>query len=722
MTTDEAQAAAAPVPVPTSADLNREGLRVAIAGLRQDDRSAAWKAARTAAEQIFAVARRHGTPQHRVTLGDGTELGLVSIEKGATHYAVNEGELLLLIAMTEPSQLEDYVDPSALTNPRIIEALAEHVPQVVKRRIRPARRAELLAELEDQRGHVLNQKTGELVEVAAVTDHEATGKFSYSPDRKKAAALRAALDAGLITEEGEIVTPRQAAPAPMATVTPPAAPPARKALATAKADFPLTNEQEAIREAVATGDNTVVVARAGTGKTSTLRALSADLSRRKVVYVVYNAANAKDARGTFPRNVRVSTAHGLAKGAVGHRYEHRLNNSSRQSSRQVATILGITSPAVIGDSKIAPDLIARMVTQTTKKFCLSAEPELAANHVPMVNGLTDDGHRRDLADVVLPFARRAWEDIRALDGQLRFEHDYYLKMWQLTNPMLPFDVILWDEVQDADPAVLDVMTTQSQAQIVPVGDPCQAIYGWRGAVDAMGKFPGARRLTLSQSFRFGPAIAREANKWLTVLGATPLLRGYDRISSMSATLEDPDAILCRTNAEATVQAMKALEAGRDTAIVGGGAGIRWLAEACLDLKNGRGTSHPELFAFGDWTQVQDYAENEPGGSDLAVFVRLIDDHGPEKIMQMADQLTDEADAQTVVSTAHKSKGREWDSVKIAADFPEPKADPERPDDEPEISRDAAMLAYVAVTRARLTLDRSGLAWVDNYLPEGGEVS
>lgn len=33
-----------------------------------------------------------------------------------------------------------------------------------------------------------------------------------------------------------------------------------------------------------------------------------------------------------------------------------------------------------------------------------------------------------------------------------------------------------------------------------------------------------------------------------------------------------------------------------------------------------------------------------------------------------------------------------------------------------IAREDAMLAYVTVTRAKLALDRSGLAWADRYTP------
>jgi superfamily I DNA/RNA helicase len=105
-----------------------------------------------------------------------------------------------------------------------------------------------------------------------------------------------------------------------------------------------------------------------------------------------------------------------------------------------------------------------------------------------------------------------------------------------------------------------------------------------------------------------------------------------------------------------------------------------------------------------------------------VLVKLIDDHGPEAIIGAAKRLSDERYADLVISTAHKAKGREWDSVRIADDFRQPKKNPDKPDELPAISPAEAMLAYVAVTRTKLVLDRSGLAWIDDYVNTGNRQS
>ena len=47
-----------------------------------------------------------------------------------------------------------------------------------------------------------------------------------------------------------------------------------------------------------------------------------------------------------------------------------------------------------------------------------------------------------------------------------------------------YDVLLWDEAQDMNPAMLDVCLKQVKPKLV-VGDSHQQIYSFRGAVDAL---------------------------------------------------------------------------------------------------------------------------------------------------------------------------------------------------------------------------------------------
>ncbi|WP_424893475.1 UvrD-helicase domain-containing protein [Streptomyces sp. XH2] len=469
-----------------------------------------------------------------------------------------------------------------------------------------------------------------------------------------------------------------------------------------------TDEQQAVIDACAAGDDLVVEAGAGTGKTTTLMMAAAGM-RGRGIYLAYNRAIAQDAGKKFPGNVDCRTAHSLAWHAIGRDYQARTR--VRVPARRTAELLGITEPLRVSEDRVlSPVQLARLATEAVDKFAHSASFEVEAHHVPELEGIPD-GTMNALRREVLPHARHLWQQTQDIRSEHRFTHDYYLKMWALTEPKLNVDFVLLDEAQDSNPVIARLVQAQA-AQRIAVGDSAQAIYGWRGAVDALANWPAKRRLLLQQSWRFGPAVAAEANRWLDQVGARIQLVGNPDKRSVVAALEKPQAVLCRTNAKAVARAMKALEQGLRPALVGGGGQIKALAEAALDLQAGRPTSHPELIAFETWGQLQDYVDNEGSGSDLRVFVKLIDDQGAREVVKAMDRLVSEQHADVILSTAHKAKGREWGTVQIANDFTPPA---DRPDGSPgEIRRDEAMLAYVAVTRAMDVLDNGGLAWIDEF--------
>ena len=468
--------------------------------------------------------------------------------------------------------------------------------------------------------------------------------------------------------------------------------------------FPLTEEQRIAVDLFSQGQSIAIQAGAGTGKTSTLVAIAKSTTRTGR-FVAFNKAIVVDAGAKLPKNVTASTAHSLAYQQVGKLYRHRLD-SPRQSSQQIARRLGL-DPFIVqiaSDERrvIQPSTLAGYVMKAVTTFCNSADKVPSGEHMSYVDGIdapTEDGNRTYSANRALrkhcaSAIAKAWADIQQIDGQLRFNPDNYLKIWELGlqgAPVIPGEFILFDEAQDASPVLLSVVEQQN-CQVVFVGDAQQAIYEWRGAVDAMSTVPAESTCFLTNSFRFGPEVAAVANKVLSMIESAELrLTGRGAAGTIEATTA-PDAVLTRTNAGAIGVVLQALAAGRTPHLVGGGGEMERFAKAAQELLEGRTTDHPELCIFETWKQVQEYAEMDELGGELAPMVKLIDDHGIETILKAVGNTVDEEDADVVVSTAHKSKGREWDSVQLANDFPT------------RMNESEYRLLYVAVTRARLLLD------------------
>lgn len=484
-----------------------------------------------------------------------------------------------------------------------------------------------------------------------------------------------------------------------------------------------TLEQAAAVDAFRTGSHLVIQAGAGTGKTTTLAMLARDARRhgKHGRYISFNKSIARDAARSFPTDVACGTAHALAYAAVGKHYQSRLK-APRQAGWKTGAALGIDTGMSLrlGTRKITNRALSYTALRTVTRFCQSADPHLTCHHVPPLRGAEAEPLHNQLTDLVLPYARKAWADLQNPDnGVVRFEHDHYLKMWALQDPVIAADFLLLDEAQDTNPVVEQVVTAQrAHAQLVLVGDSAQAIYGWRGARDVMAGFREGHRLSLSQSFRFGPSLAAEANRWLTIVDAPIRLTGAPGLSTHLTTVRHPDAILCRSNAGAMVEVIRQLAGGRRVALAGDADALRALARAVHALESGRRTSHPELVLFESWAELREYAECDPAGRDLLPLTELVDEHGTDAVLRALDRLVPESTADVTVSTAHRAKGREWASIRIAEDFTGPDdLDDCDEDGTPRpgpIDLDEARLAYVAVTRARSLLDIGGLSWINSH--------
>ena len=470
-----------------------------------------------------------------------------------------------------------------------------------------------------------------------------------------------------------------------------------------------TSEQEAARDAFTTGRDLALVAGAGTGKTSTLVLMGAAAGRRRGVYISFNREIADHAKTVFGPNVECRTAHSFAYRAVGRRYADRIQRSAHLPPAETARRLGIARNLVINGRTIKINHQARLVMGMVRRFCYTTAEAVMARHLEPVNGLTFD-EQDYLATVLHPYAKKAWEDIQSPHGNLRFEHDHYLKMWALTRPTLPGEFVLLDEAQDTNPVLEEIFLNQP-AQRVCVGDPSQQIYEWRFAKDVMSGFP-ALQLRLTKSFRFGPAVAEQANRWLKHAGADLRLAGFEARSSRLDELPEADAVLVRSNNDALAEIIGYQQLGVPVELCGGGNALRRIAQAAQQLKEGKGTSHAELFLFKTWDEVQEYVEHDRTAADLRTLVNLVDTYGPEAIIQAVDRLAPKGKGKVMVSTVHKAKGREWARVRIGPGFHPPVADH---NDVPQpIRLDEARLAYVAVTRASDILDTEGLSWLDEH--------
>lgn len=445
-----------------------------------------------------------------------------------------------------------------------------------------------------------------------------------------------------------------------------------------------------------------IMAYAGAAKTTTLRLLAGTMPHIPMVYLCFNKAIAEESSKVFPQNVKCATTHSMAYRAVLSRYGH--NKTGKMTTglrtRDVMDLLKVKDqPILNGTDRLDANTIAYAILRTVVRFTQSADLELGTQHfdrLPKFQTLepTDFYATRER---VVAAARILWDQMFDPASPVGLGHDGYVKAWHLIGATIDYPMILLDEGQDTAPVLLAILKEQS-GQVIMVGDQHQSIYEWRGAINAMGALAGAREFRLTKSFRFGPPIADAANGVLSILGETiPLVGNESRESKVVAKTNG--TVICRTNGEILSRLidLAADNLANQSFVQGGVSEMLSILDGADAIRNRKKSWHSLFIGFTDWDEFCAYAEKS-GDPEATKIIRLVDKYGIYPLKNALRQVREvEGDAKYVLTTGHKSKGREWANVTLADDFkeqPETNAEGEKVHNPAE-----TRLFYVAMTRA-----------------------
>ncbi|MDM7320665.1 MAG: AAA family ATPase, partial [Fervidobacterium sp.] len=319
-----------------------------------------------------------------------------------------------------------------------------------------------------------------------------------------------------------------------------------------------TKEQEMIIQAAGKYDKLKVIARAGTGKSSTIRMMMEEYVEPSI-YLVYNKALKDEAETWVPSHVSVKTMHGLAYRVAGPELRHKLNPKNNppyikinrlRSTKELAKQFSL--PTFYGDD--GADLsglgVASYLKEAMKRWEMSIDRDITTKHLPLkriINDSAKHGWDKDEIIKVLEHTLKEWWKLRINPThQSAIAHETLVKLWHLSDPEVEWGRIYIDEAQDIFPIVLDVIKKQEDKKIVIVGDDKQSIYMFTGAVNSLDYFP-YHTLPLTQSFRYGQDIADLA---VCAFPEKVELKGSPTIKSKIGEVDTskPYAHLFRTNA------------------------------------------------------------------------------------------------------------------------------------------------------------------------------
>ena len=469
--------------------------------------------------------------------------------------------------------------------------------------------------------------------------------------------------------------------------------------------FTPTPEQVAIVSAARDQTNNLaVIARAGAAKTSTLVLIAEALPSTSILCLAFNKKIAEEMTERLPANCEAKTLHGLGYKA----WWQFTRKKIKVNDKKLFSLLKDRIDSLSGDDKTeAYESLAETLDFIKKGKNQGWLPEKLRGHWKPL--LTDEEFFESLPmeptglQINLIRAVSADSFQLALEGEIDFDDMIFCPAIcpSVSWPSPPLTLI--DEAQDLSPINHHILKRiVKNRRIIAVGDPLQAIYGFRGAdVHSMKNLIsmfGMEELRLTVSFRCGRKITENA-RWLAEDMKSPewAKEGevHRPISWSAADIQQGDAIICRNNAPLFAMAIRMIEAGQLPELSG-----RDIAGPLKKILNSFGKPNhlraQVLSALEDWRQKELRRAREGSHSlieDKAACLRVI----IEKTKTLGDAVAYldhllSREGRVYLMTGHKSKGLEFDRVWFL--------DPHLC----QIKRDQdANIKYVIETRAKLFL-------------------
>lgn len=426
-------------------------------------------------------------------------------------------------------------------------------------------------------------------------------------------------------------------------------------------------------------DNLVVVATAGSGKSTTLVEGVNRAPEESGLVCAFNKPIAEVLQAKISRSGMVaSTIHAASYAYVRRRWRGMpVDRAGRRAEALTNAVVPKDTPKQI------KRLVSLLHTKVREMIPMNATIETVHGLALFFNLIPDEGYRGyDLNWVVaagMAATKYAFDNEPTYDIGIDFADMVFLPLaYNLLTK--DYGIVVVDEAQDMSAAQLMFAQRVCSGRICIVGDPFQAIYGFRGAdstsIARLKQELGAQELTLSTTYRCAQSIVRKAQALVPAIqaGATNPEGVVDNLSywDLMQQAKAGDFILSRINAPLVAITLHLLKAGKRARMKG-----RDIGATIQTLLKRLGAEYVALPAL---TRKLDTWERETV-TRFASFNRLdlVDRTRDEATMlrYLMDGATDTQDLLTRIdwlfsdnveegtitcSSVHKAKGLEADRV------------------------------------------------------------
>lgn len=468
---------------------------------------------------------------------------------------------------------------------------------------------------------------------------------------------------------------------------------------------PTAEQLAVIKAGQETEDNLLISALAGAAKTTTLVMLAEAVPVRTLC-LAFNVKIAKEMKERLPAHCEAMTLNSLGHRVWGETLGRRLTIEAGKVGDIIKPLIEeIDDPDLKKEAWSAfADLIKAV---SFGKQCgyipdgyTNRDPR-SRKYVPLMDDEAFQAHYdQKLEDWEWDIIREA--TVRSLDLAWRGLCDYddqilMPTIFQASFPRYP--LVLVDEAQDLSALNHATLRKLVIKRLVAVGDPCQAIYGFRGAheesMELLETTFNMRKLMLSTSFRCPRKVVEHA-RWRAPHMQYPEWAKEGEIRHLGEWSADDipanAAIICRNNAPLFSLAIKLLQRGRYAQLVGNDIG-KGLLRVMMKFGKSDMKKKDVLQAIDEWAEAKKAKSRNPGSiEDRAECMRIFARQGKNlgDALAYAEHVF-ACQGPVKLMTGHKSKGLEFRHVFIL--------DRELLGDEGQERN----LRYVMITRAQETL-------------------
>lgn len=428
-----------------------------------------------------------------------------------------------------------------------------------------------------------------------------------------------------------------------------------------------TVEQQAILDAVSgTNSNIMIRARAGCGKTATLKMIDA-VGTQPYLLVCFNKAVADDAKAQIRPATTVKTFNGLGHGIWKDFCASKVileKNKTRDIFKALADSVSRDERSFLWsqyETVIAGVNLARSIGYIPPQHHKAKKAIATYAQVEALLDETPSPEAKALIDKVLTTSIG-----QAYNGIIDFNDQVYMPaLFGGNYPSFP--VVLIDEYQDLSPVNRSMVAKLCKhSRQIGVGDEAQAIYGFRGAdVDSM---PLAIEqfsmdvLPLSVSFRC-PSRITENVHWHVpdIQSATPGGNIYSA-STHAIHVQPSTAVICRYNAPLCSLAMTMVMSGHHVNMSGVDIGARVIRQL-TKLGSEDMTQSQVVAAIDEWEAEKESLDSKTA-PDMAECMRVFAYKGKtlSQAIAYATHMFAASKGEIAFMSGHKAKGLEFEHV------------------------------------------------------------